>query len=406
MGLNITREQAYAAGRAAGAAAEARVVENSFRWARIQYAGAEGLNLRDELLTFDRRRMAADLDLRKFPECRGLREMVETERQGFLDACPDPLQLAMYHSWYWYVSRVLNTRQVARTPPPAQCTDFWFAETREGGPIHGSNRDDLPANYPSLPIPTRGPAEERFTQITCVGGVSAAVLCDEEPEDWFPVRMEWITPPGIRSLKEFLNFMERYHDFWGPGNRIYVDPDLNFAAVEKANRRMGVRYSTNGACAITACAYLTPEMHAFKKERDAISIKARGWTNDCPDFLYWQGCERRYRRLLQLVEEEGRRGATLRGAARIALDHAVPFPDRICVAGEKGHRHEQLQNWTMTSFVRCISGPNRRMWHWQMDPQKPVPVYRTKPLMLQGDGLTSRPEWERELAQEALKIAE
>jgi len=196
-----------------------------------------------------------------------------------------------------------------------------------------------------------------------------------------------------------MGFLDRYKDFWGPGNQIYVDPELNFVAVEKANRRMGVRYSTNGACAITACAYLIPEMAAFKKERDAISLKARGWTDDNPDSRYWEGCERRYHRLLKLVEEENRRGASLLGAARIVLDHAVPFPDRICVAGEKGHPDEKLQNWTLQTFVRCISGPNRRMLCWQMDPTKPIPVYQTKPWYLTGGGVAMRPEWERELAE-------
>jgi hypothetical protein len=405
MTLQMTKETAYAQGRAAGQAvaadpeAAARRMENGFRWARIQYPAIGDLNLSEEVLALDRRRMAWDLDLTRFPECRGLRELVEAEQKGFADACPDPLQWAMHNSWGWFISRILNTRYVGRTPPPAQCTDFWFAHTREGGPIHGCNRDDVRENYTSFPTPTGGGRDERFTKVTQVGGVSSSVLCDEEPEDWFPVKLGWIMPPDIRTVKDHLHFLERYRDFWGPANQIYVDPDLTFAAVEKANRRMGVRYSTDGSCAITACAYLIPEMAAFKKERDAVSLKARGWTEDSPDFKYWEGCERRYRRLLKLVDEENRRGATLLGAARIALDHAVPFPDRICVAGERGHPDEALQNWSLQSFVRCISGPNRRTIYWHMDPTRPIPVYQTKPFYLLGEGVAMRPEWERELAE-------
>lgn len=403
--MNITKEQAYAQGRAAGetyrngAASVERHLQNSRRWIELQYPAAAGLDYRRELLEFDRFRMSADLDLTKFPECRGLRELVEAERRGFADVCGDPFLRAVHFNNYWYCSRVLNVRYVGRAPEPSRCTDFWFAHTREGGPIHGSNRDDVRENYTFFPPPTGGVGEHHFTQISSVGGVSASVLCDEAPEQWFPVNLDWIRPPEIRTLPEYMRFLERYKDFWGPGNKIYVDPDLNFAAVEKANCRMGVRYSTDGACAITACAYLIPEMAAFKKERDAVSLKARGWTEDNPDSRYWEGCERRYRRLLKLVDEENRRGATLIGAAHIALDHAVPFPDRICVAGERGHPDEKLQNWTLQSCARCISGPNRRMLCWQMDPTQPIPIYRTQTYYLPAEGTTLRPEWERELAE-------
>lgn len=403
MAFRITKEQAYAAGREAGQSyqggatvAEQRL-QNSIRWVEVQYPAAQGLDLRRELIEFDRMRMAADLDLTRFPECRGLRELVEAERKGFAEVCADPFLMAFHYNNYWYCSRVLNVRYVGRAPEPSRCTDFWFAETKEGGPIRGCNRDDIRENYTSFPIPDFSGPAQRFTAITQVGGVSAAVLCDEAPEDWFPVNLNWIDRRDLRTLPDYMRFLERYRDFWGPGNQLYVDPQMNFAAVEKANRRMGVRYST-GCCAITACAYLTPEMAAFKKERDAVSLTARGWTRDCPDVAYWEGCERRYRRLLKLVEEENRRGATLLGAARIALDHAVPFPDRICVAGEKGHPDEQLQNWTLQTFVSCELGPNRRMLCWQMDPTKPIPVYQTKPHYLPGDGIAMRPEWLRELA--------
>jgi hypothetical protein len=404
MKLRMTKAQAYAQGRAAGAAycgdssAAACGAEGFQRWIEIQYPAAAGLDLRHEMIEFDRMRMNADLDLARFPECRGLREVVEAERRGFAEVCDDPFLMASHFSNYWYCSRVLNVRYVGRAPEPSRCTDFWFAETKEGGPIHGCNRDDLREKYTSFPVPASGGAERRFTEVTQVGAVSAAVLCDEAPEDWFPVNLDWFDLSGLRTLPDYLEVLERYRDFWGPGNRIYVDPGMNFAAVEKSNRRMGVRYATDGCCAITACAYLTPEMAAFKKERDAASLEARGWTRDCPDMAYWEGCERRYHRLMQLVEEENRRGATLLGAARIALDHAVPFPDRICVAGEKGHPDEQLQNWTLQTFVTCVAGPNRRMLCWLMDPTQPIPIYKTKPHYLPGDGVAMRPEWTRELA--------
>jgi len=406
--LKITTEEAYEQGRQAAekllASGDTMAAgEANFTWARTAYPAIGDLDLSEELVRFSRERMESDLDLAKYPECRGLREVVDSERKGFADVCDDPFLAALQYDWFWYVSRRLKVRFVGKSPPPSQCTDFWFADTKEGGPVHGSNRDDVlfryGAGFRESNLPATGPAEERFEAITCVGGVSSACYCDDEPECLFPVNVDWVLPDEITDLREYMAFLERYREFWGPGNRIYVDRDLDFAAVEKANVRMGVRYTT-GFSAITACAYLTPEMNAFKKERDRLSFEARGWPeDDNTDKRFWGGCERRYRRLLDLVEQEYRRGATLIGAAHIALDHAVPAPDRVCVAGEKCHPDEKLQNWTLTSFAKCISGPNRRILSWTIDPTDPQPIYTTECHVRAGEGLGHRQaEWEQEVA--------
>ena len=413
MPLNLSKEEAYAGGQQAADQAlrddpktgELHTrMQNDFKWARISYLGAAELDLAAELVKFSRERLASDLDLRKYPECRGLRALVEAERQGFADKVDDPLAAAYHFDWYWFTWRRLNTRFVSRTPPPAQCTDFWFAESKEGGPIHGCNLDDVAFRYKKdfAPPPATGPPDKPFSPpgsgIRCIGGVSAAVLCDEEPESLFPVNLDWIMPPGLTDLKEFMAFMERYREFWGPGNRLYVDEDMNFAAVEKANVRVGVRYSS-GWAAITACAYLTPEMNAFKKERDELSFKVRAWSNDNSDAAYWAGAEQRYRRLLELVKKEYQAGATLIGAAQITLDHAVPFPARVCLSGEQGHPDEKLQNWTLSSFVECVSGPNRRMLYWVVDPTNPGSIFHSKCHVIPGEGLERRQgEWEEEVA--------
>ena len=148
--------------------------------------------------------------------------------------------------------------------------------------------------------------------------------------------------------------------------------------------------------------YVAPQatMNAFKLERDKLSYAARGWSHeDNPDKRYWDGCERRYRRLLELVENERARGATVVGAAQIALDHAVPAPDRVCVAGESTHPDDKMLNWTLSSFARCISGPNRRMLFWIIDPSQPQPIYTRPCHVLPGLGLEARlAEWEQEVA--------
>ncbi len=402
--LNISTEQAYASGaeageniRKGGAEAAERRCQQFVNWTNIQYPPSQALDLFDEIIKFDRMRMTADLDLTRFPECRGMRQLVEAARRGFADRYDNPLMLALHFNIHWFHSRVMNVSYVGRAPEPPKCTDFWFAETCEGGPIHGSNRDDIREHYLSFPEPVGGQPPKKFDRITKIGGVSSAVLCDEAPTEWFPVNMAWLDLRDLDTLPEYMKFMEHYRDFWGPGNSIYVDKHLNSVSVEKANRRMGLRYHNNGCSAITAGAYLTPEMAAFKRDRDLASFKARGLPSDCTDALYWAGCERRYKRLIKLVEAENARGATLLGAANIALDHAVPFPDRICIAGEKSHPDEALQNWSLQTFAAVLSGPNQRCLHWNMDPTKPIPIYKLTPWYLTGKDIPMRQEWLNEL---------
>ncbi|MCM8817397.1 MAG: hypothetical protein NC913_07820, partial [Candidatus Omnitrophica bacterium] len=262
----------------------------------------------------------------------------------------------------------------------------------------GQNLDDIVRPFQKFNPPEKGPSGKPFTKITAVGSASSAVLCDEEPENIFPVDVFEIMPEDIKNLKDFVDFLFRYREFWGPGNIVFADEQFNSVAIEKSNCRMGVRWPKNGASAVTACAYLTPEMNAFKKERDKISFEMRGFDPvDNPDYVFWDGCERRYRRLLQLVEQEASKTPTLEGLVGIMLDHQVPFPDRICLAGEKGHRLDWEANWTLTSSSSVLFGPTRRTLWWRKEGNKPI--YETKPFLILGEGVEMRKEWEKDVRQ-------
>ncbi len=154
-----------------------------------------------------------------------------------------------------------------------------------------------------------------------------------------------------------------------------------------------MRWSDDGTAAVTACSYLIPEMKQFKWERNRLSLKQRGWTEDSPDWLYWQGCDARYERLLKLTKEANTRSATLADMAAIVTDHAVPFPARICLAGEKGHRDEADQNWTLTSDASVLEGPNRRTLFWRVEGQ--TACYANPPFLIPAEGVTVQAEWKQ-----------
>ncbi len=52
-------------------------------------------------------------------------------------------------------------------------------------------------------------------------------------------------PEEIKNLKDFVDFLYRYREFWGPGNIVFADPEFNSVAIEKSNCRMGVRWAKN-----------------------------------------------------------------------------------------------------------------------------------------------------------------
>jgi hypothetical protein len=114
-------------------------------------------------------------------------------------------------------------------------------------------------------------------------------------------------------------------------------------------------------------------MHQFKDEQTSGVVAA-----DAPDWEYWRGCDARYRRLMHLTDEANRNCATLDDVAAILTDHAVPFPDRICLAGETGVPGETSGNWTWTSKASVLTGPNRRTLFWRM--QGDTPCYKNAPV--------------------------
>ncbi len=401
----LSMEQAYARGKNAGELAVKdsnwlKMAESVMEWARKNYPASAELDYRREILKLEKERMNADLDLTKFPECKKWIDVVRAEHKCFLDGCKDEWMTAHQFNWYWFVSRRLNTRYVRKTAPKEKCTGVWFGNGIEG-PMAGQNLDDIVRPFQKFDPPETGPSGKLFPKITIVGGASSAVLCDEEPENIFPVDVFEIMPEDIKKLTDFVNFLYRYREFFGPGNLVFADTEMNSVAIEKSNCRMGMRWAKNGASAVTACSYLTPEMNAFKKERDRISYEMRGFDPvDNPDYVFWAGCEKRYHRLLELVEKESSGTPTLEGLANIMLDHAVPFPDRICLAGEKDHPLQEDSNWTLTSFSSVLFGPTRRTLWWRKEGNKPI--YETKPFLILGEGVKMKPEWKKGTRSEDL----
>jgi len=403
-----TKAAAYARGQAKARQAieigyEA-LIADSFAGIKSGYPPLAEMDLAAELLRLDRDRLANPPDPARFPETKGLPDLLREERRGFLDACGGNELLQAYtYSWMFLYTRRINTRYLpgldAAVGPvagvgAAGCTAIFIPNSTEGGPLYGRNWDVTLGPWSrALMEPPREGADGK--RVMWTKGVSLSLFLDEEPREIFPVDPFELLPPECTAhVRDAVEFLHRYREFWGPGNSILVDTNLDSVAIEKANVRLGARKSDNGASAVTALACQVPEMKAHKEDCDRRSVLARGWTiEEAPDWYYWRGADQRYERLLQLTNAANRRGASLQDMANIATDHAVPFPARVCIAGE--FRHPKIkpgkEEWTAVSHSEVLEGPNRRLLFYVVEDGKPC--YATPPYLVPGVGVKLKPEW-------------
>lgn len=414
MALRITKDEAYARGREA---AEHPLVtgdlvkdtEALFPLWKREFPLSAHLDYRTEIVKLWRERMSAEPDLTRYPECRGLPEIVRAEHQGYLDGCGgNEVQAAYRYNAFYFLRLRLQTRyfgfpdgrrgQSARnvySPPATACTAVWFEDTPDG-PVNGKNLDSGPEGRLGPYIPHHIPYGRPIRGVRLMGTATAACFCDEEPEEIFPVNLDDILPEDIRTVEDYVQFRHRYRQFCGPGNFVFVDEQGRSAAVEQTNCRMAWRFSAHGISAVTALAYLDPDLHRYKLECDRRSLEKRGWGEDCPDWVYWRGCDARYARLRKLTEEIAKRGATVEAMARLLLDPEATPPERISCANERYHPDIETNFWTVYTWVEVVFGPARRTYRWEQPTQPTEPIFKRDPEVFPGEGVQMQPRFREE----------
>jgi len=265
------------------------------------------------------------------------------------------------------------------------------------------NRDDVPVPAYRATVPAFRPVH--LLQNEAVpwqqGAASATILLDEEPACSFPCDpFELMPEECLDDVRSIVEFMTRYREFYGPGKFIWVDRRHRAVAVEKANCRVAFRWPTvAGAVCVGDFSYLDPELRKYKKTCLRRVMAATGTTPETSlDWNYDLAADRRHERLEQLTDSEAARGATLWGALSVVADTELPFPDRVCVAGEKMMAKETAANWTLTQHAAVITGPNRRVLYRSIqDVDHPRSIITYPPKLLLGAGVKMRPEWRADI---------
>ena len=115
----------------------------------------------------------------------------------------------------------------------------------------------------------------------------------------------------------------------------------------------------------------------------------------------------RDRRLIELTNAEAKHGATLWGALNCVADTAVPFPARVCLAGETVFPDKEPNaNWTLTQYAAVITGAKRRaLYRSVQDIKNPKPIYHYKPKFVLGLGVKMEPAWQRDIDEGRCELA-
>jgi hypothetical protein len=410
------REEGLRRGRAAGEGAKKgdlhQQVLNELAAMRILYPTID-FDLAQALINYDRERLACDPDYRKFPELRGHLELLRAEREGFKEVSGlGDLEAAFTFSWWFFMMRRLNGNHLARwdlvTAPGPGCTNVFIPGGRDGVTISDNRDIALPDDMTHLAnlMPERVFQRNLDSVYWVQGGVSAAVLLDDEPACSFPADpfsyQHLIPPECFDDIDVMIEFMTRYNEFYGPGNKILVDRHLNAVAMDKSNCKVAFRKPTvNGAIAVTACAYLDPELSAHQLARAAKAAEMKGDSlEESLDYNYHAGSRKRYQRLVDLTDAAAKGQPTIWDALEVVADHAVPYPDRVCLAGESRNSAERnpKENWSVTQHAAVITGPHRRALYRSIQSrQHPKPVYDYTPKLMLGPGAQMQLEWQAEI---------
>ena len=238
------------------------------------------------------KRLDAAPSLQKFPELRGMRELIEAEWRGVRDGAhlSDAQWASHCGANYFYHRFVCNGEAMTG------CSYVYFPRS-EAGPLLGNNLDS------TADEPLRAPSWPAISEHLIWGPVSSGVPGDEISPEIFPVPVMKLMARYCRSTPEAVEMLERYKDFWGPCNALLIDADSNVAMIEKTARRIAVRYSEDGFGFITAMAQEDASLKSFVQERREKFLQTLKPVEREETVKYWAAQNQRHALMQELLDD-------------------------------------------------------------------------------------------------------
>lgn len=311
-----------------------------------------------------RDRLDAVPSLTKYPELRGIRELLMAQRRGIQEGAKlNDLEAAVDADGFFYYHREICGGKVK---PTANCSVVYFP-TSDHGPLMASNLDTS-IDEPYLP-PTWPTINEHFVS----GGVSSGVFLDERSPEIFPAPVWAIAGRYCRNTSEAVEVFTRYNHFWGPCNMLVADRNHDVAMFEKTACRVAVRRGRDGFGYVTAMTQEDPAMWEFVNGRRIASLADRGLPNPCNDTRYWAAQDNR-RGIMNRLMDEARKNPTVDKLRSIMQyrekDGLVAGNGDVLFPGDSPIEH------TIKTQIHCLA-EGRSIW-WTRDNERNIPSWQNQ----------------------------
>ncbi len=320
-------------------------------------AGVPRAEVVRRLQTSNLQRLNAVPGLSRYPELRGMRDLVDAMWRGWRDGAKlNDAQWAAYCDGNFYFHRYVSSGKAG----PLGCSYIFFP-TSDRGPILANNLDSSPTE------PFGPPAWPAISEHLILGSVSSGVFLDEESPELFPAPVYKLVGRYCRNTDEAVELLARYNYFWGPCNLLVVDRNKNVAMIEKSACRIGVRYSIDGFGFITAMTAQEPSMKTYLQDRRTASILARNLPKENSDAAYWKAQDRRAQLMNELLDE-ARKNPTVETLRRF-IQFRSPARGNVCGNGEILFPGGPESEYTLRTTIWLLR-EGRAMW-WAREGNKP-----------------------------------
>jgi len=308
--------------------------------------------------------LSEEFDKKRYPEIQGLVAYEDEEAKGIADVFGiDYRKVLLCKDTY---RRLAQTRiaEGLVSPPleSGKCTTVIFKDSPVG-PIIGRNMDSGMDALPGLqgygePVIFQYPEEMGYSYITTADIMNSQGLSIQGSSIGYPNEPTyakfWLETQTLilrfcKTVKEALDFMERYNPLFGPSNLVVLDASGDSAVIEKTKNTFAVRR--------------TDTSWIFTTDGVAVEEKTRKIQGD--NTPAYQFNLQRHQLIEKLLKKEAK-APSVEAMQRIMTDHTMPSP--VCK-----HLDKMPSFYPLGSLYSFVVVPQEKLYYFKVI--EPGPIY-------------------------------
>lgn len=247
-----------------------------------------------------------------------------------------------------------------------KCRVAFLLET-DRGPLHIKNVDDPITNWrPSPPLPASCPKEEFWWNIVeyIADGTGSGLHIDNEPSELFPLPVFYMAGQYAHDTHELVEFLRRYTPFWGGGNLLIYDRQMQCMAIEKTSHNYFETFAPdhNGHTHISGmvCRDVSSPQARYVAKRREEYRKLYNLSDDGPDVRFWNTSLEMDKMLVSGLAELGK----CPKFDDVVTLFTTPWPNGLRKAALKLHPEQGLTDYTLYTQATLLG--EGRQFRWQL----------------------------------------